>query len=77
MEVYIETVSVGSIVTGKIVLQGNSYTKEIARVSLTQAEWEAFTNCLYGDARNERGRILLAPSRKGTADAIQMCRPGV
>jgi hypothetical protein len=68
MEVYIETVSVGGIVTARIVLQGKSFTKEIARLSLTQAHWEDFTNCLHRPARIERGRIVFSPERKGDTD---------
>lgn len=71
MEAYIETVSARGIVTARFVLQGNSFIKEIARLSLTQAHWEDLTNCLLRPARVERGRIVFAPLRKGDTDPIK------
>lgn len=68
MEAYIESVSVGGMVTARIMLQGNSFIKEIARVSLTQAHWEDFRTCLLRPARLNRGKIVFAPLRKEDAD---------
>ena len=67
MTVYFEAVSVGANVTARIVLEGNSFTKEVARLSLTQAHWEDFTRCLNRPARSERGRIVFAPAPKANS----------
>jgi hypothetical protein len=71
MEAYFETVSVAGIVTARIVLQGNRFIQVIALLSLTQAQWEDFSNCLLQRARIERGRIVFAPVRKQDIDPIK------
>jgi hypothetical protein len=60
MTVYFEVLSVGANVTARVVLQGASFTREVARLSLSQALWDDFTNCLNKPPRNERGRIVFA-----------------
>jgi hypothetical protein len=71
MEAYIETVSVGGMVTARIVLQGNSFIKEIARVSLTQAHWEDLRNCLLRPARLKREKVVFALLQKEDAQPAQ------
>ena len=77
MTVYFEVVSVGTSVTARVVLQGASFTKEVARLSLSQAHWEDFTNCLNKPPRNERGRIVFAPAPKAVAPAVEEIDPAV
>lgn len=62
MEVHIETVAAGAVVTARIVLQGNSSITEISRLSLTRAQWEDFSRCLNGRPRVHNGKIVFAPT---------------
>jgi hypothetical protein len=64
MTVSFEVVSVGAVVTARILLQGNSFTREVARLSLTAAHWQDFADCLHKPPRDERGRIVFAPVPK-------------
>lgn len=61
MEVHIETISSGGVVTARIVLQGNSSIKEVSRLSLTQAQWEDFSKCLRNRPRVNHDKIVFAP----------------
>jgi hypothetical protein len=69
MTVYFEVVSGGALVTARVVLQGNNFTREIARLSLTRAHWEDFASCLSKPPRHAQGRIVFAPAPKEDAPA--------
>ena len=58
MTLYFEVVSQGATVTARVVLQSARFTQEVARLNLTRAHWDDFTNCLNKPPRNERGRIV-------------------
>ena len=78
MTVYFEVLSVGATVTARVVLLGASFTREVARLNLSQAQWEDFTNCVNRPPRNERGRIVFAAVPKGDvppANAIAVVPP--
>ena len=61
MEVRVESVSVGTSVKVRIVLQDNRFVKELACLNLTQANWEDFTNCLRNPPQVKQGRIVFTP----------------
>jgi hypothetical protein len=64
MTVSFEVVSVGSTMTARVVMQGGRFTREVARLSLSQADWEDFTRCLSRLPRAEPGRLVFAPVPK-------------
>jgi hypothetical protein len=64
VEVYLEPVAAGGVVTARIVLQGNSFVAEVARLRLSQAHWEDFAKCLGNPSRVKQGKIVFAPAAK-------------
>jgi len=58
VEVLIEEVSVGALITGRIVLHQNCSSREVARVHLSRADWQDFTHCLGYPKRFRRGAIV-------------------
>ena len=62
MEVHIEEIATGTNVTARIVLQGNNFTREIARLSLSLVDWADFTRCLHEPPLvDHRGRLVFTP----------------
>jgi hypothetical protein len=72
MEIYVETVSVGTWVKARIVLQDGRSSKELANLSLTQAQWDDLTECLTQAPRVNQGKIVFAP-RPREAEPAAVC----
>ena len=60
MEVLIEEVSVGALIAGRIVLQQNCSSREVARMHLSRADWQDFSRCLGYPKRIRRGAIVFS-----------------
>jgi hypothetical protein len=71
VEVFIEELSGGSVVAGRIVLRGNRSVREVARLSMTRADWEDFTRCLGHPGQVKQGRIVFTPVPKAPATPVK------
>jgi hypothetical protein len=61
VKLFLEEISGGAVVTGRIVLLGSGCIQEVARACMTRAVWEDFTRRLgYPRYINPR-RIVFAP----------------
>lgn len=65
MEIYVETVSVGTWVKARIVLRSGRSDTELARLSLTPAQWDDVARCLSHVPRVKQGRIVFTPGPRG------------
>ena len=63
MEIHVETLSVGTWVKARIVLQSGRSNTELANLNMTRAQWDDFTKCLSHSARVKQGRIVFAPGQ--------------
>jgi hypothetical protein len=77
VEVYVEEVAGGAVVTGRIVFAGKRAVQEIARLSMSRAAWEEFTRCLGTPGDRDRRRVVLKPARPEPAPAGRRASPPV